>query len=117
MLKWQKTKVTEMLDTLAEAHAEVQRLFVENYINTAMGLLAECQQFVECIVNLVSDTDVAFVESVSAYYESLYNASILRFPLSGFLETHCCFSEAESYRLLSALRLKIPSICSVPINT
>jgi len=117
MLKWQKTKVTEMPDTLAEAHAEAQRLFVENYINTAMGLLAECQQFVECIVTLVSDTDVAFVESVSAYYESLYNASILRFPLSGFLETHCCFSGVESYRRLSAIRLKIPSICSVPINT
>lgn len=79
MRNFQQKKILEMTQTLAEANAEIKRLFLQGEVSTFQQVLADCQEFVAAICGFIEEIEGEGTQTVALlgeYYELLYRASL-----------------------------------------
>lgn len=79
MRNFQQKKILEMTQTLAEANAEIKRLFLQGEVSSFQQVLADCQEFVAAICGFIEEIEGEGTQTVALlgeYYELLYRASL-----------------------------------------
>ncbi|WP_312518676.1 CDP-glycerol glycerophosphotransferase family protein [Anaerospora sp.] len=79
MRNFQQKKILEMIQTLAEANAEIKRLFLQGEVSSFLQVLADCQEFVAAICGFIEEIEGEGTQTVALlgeYYELLYQASL-----------------------------------------
>lgn len=79
MRNFQQKKILEMIQTLAEANAEIKRLFLQGEVSSFLQVLADCQEFVAAICGFIEEIEGEGTQTVTLlgeYYELLYQASL-----------------------------------------
>ncbi|SCM83666.1 conserved hypothetical protein [uncultured Sporomusa sp.] len=79
MRNFQQKKILEMIQTLAEANAEIKRLFLQKEFSSFLQVLADCQEFVAAICGFIEEIEGEGTQTVALfgeYYGLLYQASL-----------------------------------------